>query len=221
MRAIRLLGAALAFLPIAAGATETITYTYDAKGRLTGATHNGSVNNGIASIYAFDRADNRVSHSIVGGPTAVVANPSFEQPSLGGWYAYQPSTNGVTFTQAAGITGNNGAWGFTAPDGAQVAFLQTGGVASTVSVAVSGLAPGATYAVRFKRQARPGFAPNQLTVIFGGQALGTFSAGTSFQTATSAPFQATAATGTITFSGEIDAVDRATGIDAIEVVRSP
>lgn len=42
-----------------AAASETTTYSYDAKGRLTAVYHSGGPNNGISSTYAFDRADNR------------------------------------------------------------------------------------------------------------------------------------------------------------------
>jgi len=40
-------------------ATETITYSYDALGRLVKTTHSGTVNNGATSCYVYDRASNR------------------------------------------------------------------------------------------------------------------------------------------------------------------
>lgn len=40
-------------------ASETITYTYDPRGRLVQTSHGGSVNNGILACYQYDRADNR------------------------------------------------------------------------------------------------------------------------------------------------------------------
>lgn len=51
-----------------AWATETITYTYDAKGRLVAATHSGSVNNNVMVNYAFDPADNRTNVNVIGAP---------------------------------------------------------------------------------------------------------------------------------------------------------
>lgn len=45
----------------AASATETITYSYDALGRLVTVTHSGSVNDGRQTGYAYDTADNRTS----------------------------------------------------------------------------------------------------------------------------------------------------------------
>lgn len=42
-------------------AAETITYSYDARGRLVQVARSGTVNNGVVTSYQFDRADNRVS----------------------------------------------------------------------------------------------------------------------------------------------------------------
>jgi hypothetical protein len=67
--AARLFLAALA-LGIAgeAGATETITYTYDAKGRLVKVERSGSVNNGVTATYIHDKADNRSNVTVTGSP---------------------------------------------------------------------------------------------------------------------------------------------------------
>ena len=40
-------------------ANETITYTYDAQGRLVQVDHSGSVNDGVKTEYEYDAADNR------------------------------------------------------------------------------------------------------------------------------------------------------------------
>ena len=40
-------------------ATETITYTYDARGRLVKVVHTGTVNNNNQACYKYDKADNR------------------------------------------------------------------------------------------------------------------------------------------------------------------
>lgn len=53
---------------VAAYASETIAYTYDARGRLVGVTHNGSVNDNVVSNYTFDDADNRKSLNVMGAP---------------------------------------------------------------------------------------------------------------------------------------------------------
>lgn len=49
----------------AAYASETITYTYDARGRLVRVVHNGSVNNNVSANYSYDKADNRNSVNVV------------------------------------------------------------------------------------------------------------------------------------------------------------
>ena len=51
-----------------AQATETITYTYDAKGRLILVQHSGSVNNNVIANYTFDQADNRRNIKVTGAP---------------------------------------------------------------------------------------------------------------------------------------------------------
>jgi len=61
------IGALLAAAGLAS-ATETITYAYDAKGRLIRVTHSGSVNNNVVVNYAFDAADNRRNVATTGAP---------------------------------------------------------------------------------------------------------------------------------------------------------
>ena len=50
----------------AANAAETITYTYDAKGRLIKVERTGTVNNGVKSEYTHDKADNRTNAKVTG-----------------------------------------------------------------------------------------------------------------------------------------------------------
>jgi hypothetical protein len=57
---------AAALSPVAASASETVTYTYDAKGRLITVSHSGSANNGLTAAYTFDKADNRLSATVSG-----------------------------------------------------------------------------------------------------------------------------------------------------------
>lgn len=52
----------------AASASETVTYTYDAKGRLIKVVHTGTVNNGVTTEYTHDHADNRVNVKVTGAP---------------------------------------------------------------------------------------------------------------------------------------------------------
>jgi hypothetical protein len=55
-------------IPGLARAAETITYTYDAKGRLVKVVRTGSVNNGVNTDYSHDKADNRKSVKTTGAP---------------------------------------------------------------------------------------------------------------------------------------------------------
>jgi YD repeat-containing protein len=57
------IGIALAGLlgSAAAPATETITYTYDARGRVVKVVHTGTVNNNNQACYKYDKADNRTN----------------------------------------------------------------------------------------------------------------------------------------------------------------
>ena len=52
----------------AALASETVTYSYDARGRLVRAAHAGSVNNGANATYGYDKADNRTLKNVSGAP---------------------------------------------------------------------------------------------------------------------------------------------------------
>ena len=52
----------------AAHAAETITYTYDAKGRLVKVVHTGTVNNNVQITYDHDKADNRKKVITTGSP---------------------------------------------------------------------------------------------------------------------------------------------------------
>jgi YD repeat-containing protein len=64
----RLVCAALIAASTAALASETITYTYDAKGRLVKVERSGTVNNGVTTQYIHDKADNRSNVTVTGSP---------------------------------------------------------------------------------------------------------------------------------------------------------
>jgi hypothetical protein len=64
MRTTRFAIAALAvglFGSAAVSAAETITYTYDARGRLIKVVHTGTVNNNNQACYKLDKAGNRTN----------------------------------------------------------------------------------------------------------------------------------------------------------------
>jgi YD repeat-containing protein len=54
----------------AAQAAETITYTYDAKGRLVKVVRTGTVNNGVTTEYTHDKADNRKAVKVTNSSNA-------------------------------------------------------------------------------------------------------------------------------------------------------
>ena len=81
---------AVTMLSTPALASETVTYRYDAKGRLVEAAHSGSVNNGVSATYQFGKADNRVNVQVTGAafngpaqPVAVVPLNGFQGIFLG------------------------------------------------------------------------------------------------------------------------------------------
>jgi hypothetical protein len=49
----------------AAYASETITYVYDARGRLVRVERKGTVNNNVTANYTYDKADNRTNVNVV------------------------------------------------------------------------------------------------------------------------------------------------------------
>ncbi len=51
-----------------ATASETITYTYDAKGRLVKVVRTGTVNNNVTVDYEHDKADNRTRQKTTNSP---------------------------------------------------------------------------------------------------------------------------------------------------------
>ena len=61
------IGALIAAAGIAS-ASETITYTYHAKGRLVLVQHTGNVNNNVTANYTYDAADNRKNLKVTGAP---------------------------------------------------------------------------------------------------------------------------------------------------------
>ena len=59
-----LIGLALAGLAATAMAGETITYSYDARGRLIRVVRSGAVNNNVTANYSYDKADNRTNVNV-------------------------------------------------------------------------------------------------------------------------------------------------------------
>jgi hypothetical protein len=49
-------------------ATETVTYSYDARGRLVKVVRTGTVNNNVTVEYTHDKADNRTRLKVTNSP---------------------------------------------------------------------------------------------------------------------------------------------------------
>src|SRR5262249_47341947 len=134
------------------------------------------------------------------------ADPGFESPSQGtGWtaYVYDPTGSAWSFSGNAGLAGNGSA--FTAgnppaPQGTQVAFVQTTG---SVSQAVNFTA--GSYTLSFSAAQRGNWtaAGNQtLQVLVDGTVVATVTpTGTSYATYSTAAFTVTAGPHTIAFLG--------------------
>jgi len=58
----------VAAIPTLAIATETVNYSYDAKGRVVQIARSGTINNGVITNYTYDHADNRTNKTTSGSP---------------------------------------------------------------------------------------------------------------------------------------------------------
>ncbi len=67
-RKLAVVAALMLGVPALSSASETVTYTYDAKGRLVKVEHTGTVNNGVKAEYSHDKAGNRTSVKVTGAP---------------------------------------------------------------------------------------------------------------------------------------------------------
>jgi hypothetical protein len=95
MKTVRFTFALLSAFVVAmpAVASEAISYTYDAKGRLVKVVRSGSVNNGVTTEYEHDPADNRARVKVM--------NSSNSTPTP------TPTPAGCTFTAAPDFTGGS------------------------------------------------------------------------------------------------------------------
>lgn len=207
-----------------AQAGETMSYSYDALGRLTRVSHAGTVNSEVTADYGHDAADNRTSVAVAAPnlPPPLIPGGGFEAPDLGtgfAAYAYAPTGGPAAFSGNSGLAGNASAWGFaTAPEGDQVAFIANGPTPASLSLPVSGLTPGASYKISFRFTARPGYLGIPVTLAFDGSAIGTFAPQNyDFVATTSAPFTASAASGTLSFTGIASADAMASALDLVTV----
>lgn len=70
MRTLALVGAGSLLTCGVAWATETITYSYDARGRLIRVERSGDVSNGVVTNYTLDNMSNRTRVTVNGSANA-------------------------------------------------------------------------------------------------------------------------------------------------------
>ena len=157
-----------------------------------------------------------------GAPT--VGDAGFESVNVGGGYQYAPGGSAWTFSGSpgggSGVTGNGS--GFTggnpaAPQGSQVAFLQTTG---TITQSVAGWSAG-TYAISFQAAQRATYqsSAEDFEVLVDGKVVGVFKpSGPSYQAYTTSSFTVSAGTHAIEFLG-LDSAggDNTAFLDAVSV----
>lgn len=68
-------------MPSGAMSTETVTYSYDAQGRLVQSVISGTVNNGQTSTTAFDTAGNRTNYAVSLNGTPPPPPPANQPPT--------------------------------------------------------------------------------------------------------------------------------------------
>jgi RHS repeat-associated protein len=158
--------------------------------------------------FSYDWRDRMVATAVASNDLPPVPQPlaaGFEAPAVGtgsGAYQYNPSGTPWTYSSLSGVAGNGSGFTFTnppAPEGSQVAFLQTTG---TISQSVT-LAAG-TYALTFQAAQRASYQSSAQTfrVLVDGTAVGTFTpAGTAYADRATANFTVTAGAHTILFQG--------------------
>jgi hypothetical protein len=114
---------ALMFAASAALAAETITYTYDARGRLVTAAHAGGPSAGLNTCYTLDKADNRTAKATSaaacgGGGGSTCAGVSFTITSNG---AVTEGTSSVFTVTKSGSTTNSCSVNYATANGTAVA----------------------------------------------------------------------------------------------------
>jgi len=210
----------------AAGADERITYSYDALGRLVGATNSGTANSGLATQIGYDPAGNRSNYTVtgIGALVAAVAGGSFEVPEVGNGYVYAGAA-GPEFVGNAGVAGNGSAWGFQpAADGDQTGFLQAyQGGGGRIALDLINLAPGASYRVSFSLAQRTTYGGvATVSAAFGSTPLGSFAPTSgAFTQFTTTAFTPLATSGQIVFSVPATQGDVSSAIDKVTIALSP
>lgn len=82
-------------------ADETVTYSYDDRGRLVSVNRSGTINDGVSAAYAYDKADNRTNVTVTANvPTLTINDVSVTE---GGALNFTVTRSGPT-TAAVGVS---------------------------------------------------------------------------------------------------------------------
>lgn len=93
--ALGLVCLALFSLPVTA--SETVTHTYDALGRMVTVARSGSVNNGISATTSYDAAGNRTNETVTGvAPTSAQLSIGNASVTEGGTLSFTVTRSGIT-----------------------------------------------------------------------------------------------------------------------------
>jgi hypothetical protein len=208
------------------GSTNYDSYTTNSFTFATAGNHTIT----FVSTDLIDGGDNTafIDQATINTVVPVLTNAGFENPNVGtgsGAYQYNPSGSGLgwTFDSGSGVAGNGSdftAGNPNAPEGTQVAFLQsTGSFSQSVTFAAAG-----TYKINFMAAQRVNYQASSQTfqVLVDGVVVGTFTPSTTnngtYTSFTTNSFTVTAGTHTIKFVGtDPDGQDNTTFIDQVQV----
>ncbi|WEK46398.1 MAG: Calx-beta domain-containing protein [Candidatus Andeanibacterium colombiense] len=90
-----------ASLPSSLLASETITYTYDARGQVVGVDRSGTVNNGQSVDITYDKAGNRTNYTATGASTTADLSIGNATATEGGDLVFTVTRSGVTSIAAS------------------------------------------------------------------------------------------------------------------------
>jgi hypothetical protein len=113
------------FFPIfSATGSETVTYSYDARGRLVQVSRSGTVNNGVQASYSYDKADNRTNVTVTGAAGTTLTLSPTSLPN---------GTVGTAYSQTISASGGSGGYTYSKTSGALPAGLALNGSTGVLS----------------------------------------------------------------------------------------
>ena len=159
----------------------------------------GSASNNSDDLTSFDP-------SIAFTQASSLGDTSFELPTLHhSSYSYSATGSPWTFGNQTGISSSGSAFGNSAPDGTQVAFVQGAVAGSCMTQSVTGLTVGDSYSFTVSAAQRSGTEGGQsIAATLGGASLGSITpSSTAFADVATGAATATASTETLSFCGTV------------------